>query len=425
MNKKKIGLLSMVLKSLDTGHLEAIELCKNKCDTLIIGLVSDEECFKKNIYPFTNYETRKNILKSIYHDINILKMNGWLDKIILTNTKIDYFFRGNNYHEIPIPEYKFKLENLSKELNFEIIEFSQRKSQSLFTNSIYFKPNRIREMLENNTNIIALDFHDKLSASLISNAINSDGLVNALWGSSLTFSAANLRSDTEFFSLQERIVRYSEMTSEFQNVPIIIDGDTGGHNINLIKSIKLMNNFSMDAIVLEDKKGQKLNSLEENSSLHELSSIKEFKEKFEIIKETTKKDIVAIARLEGLIIGQNCSKIIEKSLAVIESGADVLMIHTKENNAKKVLQIHKELKKIKQDIKLMMVPQNITNINPKEWFKLGINILVYPNHTLRSVHKALITNISNVNLGKSTNQFSGSLSPINNLINIEKNLNYN
>ena len=73
----------------------------------------------------------------------------------------------------------------------------------------------------------------------------------------------------------------------------------------------------------------------------------------------------------------------------------------------------------------MMVPQNITNINPKEWFKLGINILVYPNHTLRSVHKALITNISNVNLGKSTNQFSGSLSPINNLINIEKNLNFN
>ena len=181
----------------------------------------------------------------------------------------------------------------------------------------------------------------------------------------------------------------------------------------------------MDAIVLEDKKGQKLNSLEENSSLHELSSIKEFKEKFEIIKETTKKDIVAIARLEGLIIGQNCSKIIEKSLAVIESGADVLMIHTKENNAKKVLKIHKELKEIKQDIKLMMVPQNITNINPKEWFKLGINILVYPNHTLRSVHKALITNISNVNLGKSTNQFSGSLSPINNLINIEKNLNFN
>ena len=106
------------------------------------------------------------------------------------------------------------------------------RSQNLFKNSIYSKPNRIREMLENNTNIIALDFHDKLSASLISNAINSDGLVNALWGSSLTFSAANLRSDTEFVSLQERIVRYSEMISEFQNVPIIIDGDNWSERSN-------------------------------------------------------------------------------------------------------------------------------------------------------------------------------------------------
>ena len=420
MTKKKIGLLPIVLKNINSGHLEAIELCKNKCDDLIIGLISDEACLKNNIFPFTDFETRKKIINTIHDDIKVIKMKGWLDVNIINKIKIDFFFRGNNYEEIPISDYKIKLENISKKFNFNIIEFSQRKSQEFFENNKQFKKNKIRNFLDNNVKICALDFHDRLSASLISSHIGSNSLINALWGSSLTFSAANLRSDTEFFSLQERIVKYSEMISELDQLPIIIDGDTGGQNINLARSIKLMDNFSMDAIVLEDKKGQKINSLEDNSSLHQLSSIEEFSEKFRIIKEATKTEIVSIARLEGLIVGQNHSDIIRKSLSVLESGADVIMIHTKEEKPDNVLKIQKELRKIKPNIKLMMVPQNIEKITPKEWFKLGVDILVYPNQSLRSVHKALTQNILIVNSGKSIYDFSKSLSSIKNLINIEK-----
>ena len=45
-----------------------------------------------------------------------------------------------------------------------------------------------------------------------------------------------------------------------------------------------------------------------------------------------------------------------------------------------------------------MVPQNIMNVTPAEWFKKGISILVYPNQMLRaavSAYDSLLNRIDN------------------------------
>lgn len=64
--KYKIGYTTGVYDMFHIGHLNILKRAKAQCDTLVVGVTTDELCFKrKNKYPIISEEDRMEIVSSI------------------------------------------------------------------------------------------------------------------------------------------------------------------------------------------------------------------------------------------------------------------------------------------------------------------------------------------------------------------------
>lgn len=77
MKRYKIGYTTGVFDMFHIGHLHILEKAKENCEFLIVGVTTDELCFKrKNKYPIINENERMEIVKAIrYVDKVILQEN--------------------------------------------------------------------------------------------------------------------------------------------------------------------------------------------------------------------------------------------------------------------------------------------------------------------------------------------------------------
>lgn len=100
MKKYKTGYIAGVFDLFHVGHLNLIERAKEKCDFLIVGVLTDELVHKnKNIRPYIPFEERLRIvgaLKSVdravgVDDSNIQKMDAW------KQFHFDCLFSGDDY----------------------------------------------------------------------------------------------------------------------------------------------------------------------------------------------------------------------------------------------------------------------------------------------------------------------------------------
>ncbi len=66
MKKYKVGYTSGVYDMFHIGHLNIIKKAKSQCETLIVGVTSDELCFeRKQKYPIIDLNSRLQIVQSI------------------------------------------------------------------------------------------------------------------------------------------------------------------------------------------------------------------------------------------------------------------------------------------------------------------------------------------------------------------------
>lgn len=67
MTKKyKIGYTTGVYDMFHIGHLNILRRAKEQCETLIVGVTTDELCYsRKQKYPIINQEERKAIVEAI------------------------------------------------------------------------------------------------------------------------------------------------------------------------------------------------------------------------------------------------------------------------------------------------------------------------------------------------------------------------
>ena len=201
------------------------------------------------------------------------------------------------------------------------------------------------------------------------------------WVSSLCHSAQLGLPDNELVTLTERV----ELVKQIRRVstkPIIVDIDTGGQIEHLAHIIKWFEEAGAYAVIMEDKRGLKLNSLAEEGK-HELEDIDTFAEKIKVCKKNSK--VKVIARLESLIAKKSKYEAVLRARAYLDAGADGIMVHSKVKvDCTEVMEVGNEIRTIDAKTILVAVPTNY--ILPK---KHPFDIVIDANALTRVSVKAM------------------------------------
>ena len=245
--------------------------------------------------------------------------------------------------------------------------------------------------------------HDGLTAKLIGES-GFDGV----WASGLEISASYGIPDANILTMSEYLERAIEM-NEATSLPVIADCDTGYGNVNnVIHLVEKYEKAGIAAVCIEDKIFPKVNSFVEGRQ--ELADIDEFCGKLSAVKNTQKnKDFMVIARIEALIAGWGMKEALKRANAYVESGADAILIHSKKKDKQEILEF---CKKFKKKIPIVVVPTTYPNFNEREMPKLGIKLVIYANHVLRSSIKAVTETLEILNKKKQLSSIENRIVPL-------------
>jgi len=222
-----------------------------------------------------------------------------------------------------------------------------------------------------------LEAHSGLSALLVDKS-DYDGI----WISSLTHATSKGLPDNELVPLKERV----DLVEEFKRIshkPIVVDIDTGESIEHLPFIIKWFSQAGAYAIIMEDKKYPKQNSLLEDATQH-LEDVDVFAEKIRVAKANAG-SMKIFARLESLIAKKSKYDALLRAEAYINAGADGIMVHSKQKvDCTEVMEVGDEIRKVHPKITLIAVPTTykLPEVHP-------FDIIISANHMMRASLKAM------------------------------------
>lgn len=252
---------------------------------------------------------------------------------------------------------------------------------------------KLKHLIHSNRIVKAMEAHDGLSALIIEETeIEQDGKkleFDAIWSSSLCDSTIRAKEDIEIVDFSSRLTTISEIMEETSK-PIIYDGDTGGLVEHFTEHVRKLEQIGVSAVIIEDKKGLKRNSLFGTDVTQEQEDKDIFAEKIKKGKEALlTKDFMIIARIESFILNKDINDALERADTYVKAGADGIMIHSKSTYADEILEFCKKFRKLYTDIPLVVVPTTYNYITEDELHDVGVNVVIYANQLIRASYKAM------------------------------------
>lgn len=121
IKKPIIGCTTGIFDLFHIGHLKILELSKQNCDHLIVGVTTDGATYKmKGVRTLIPFEERIEIVKNIrFVDQVIPKTLPGFEQI-LNDVKFDVFFKGGDWKD---SEKGIKLEKKCAEYNIKVKYF--------------------------------------------------------------------------------------------------------------------------------------------------------------------------------------------------------------------------------------------------------------------------------------------------------------
>ena len=259
---------------------------------------------------------------------------------------------------------------------------------------------KLKALLDRGKIVRVLEAHNGLSGIIANNAC-IEGQSNevpvqrefdAIWESSLTDSASKGHPDIEVVSFDSRLQSINEILA-VTHKPMIVDGDTGGDANNFEYMVTKLERAGVSAVIIEDKVFPKRNSLEPGVQ-QTLQEPEVFAQKIHRGKSVQiSSDFMIIARLESLIAGKSVDDAISRAQIYLETGADGVMIHSKEKDPAQIMEFAKRYQEMTQKMNLkkpmVCVPTTYNTLTEDELRTAGFRIVIYANHLLRSANKAM------------------------------------
>ena len=313
-NKKKVyvGLAQDILHE---GHINVLNKASELGD-VTVGLMTDEAIASYKNIPHVDYENRKLLLKNFKQIKEIIPQDSLDYSKNLNLVKPDYVVHGDDWREGIQKKTRAKVIKTLKKWSGKLVEIKYKKDIPL--NSIYkifekgslpdVRRSKLKRLILAKKFIRVLEAHDALSALIVENSkIYEKGnyeTFDAMWSSSLADSLTKGKPDNQSVDFSTRISGLSQIL-ETTTKPIIFDADNGGRSEHISNLVRSLESNGVSAMIIEDKKGAKINSLFNNQAGSTQDSVKNFSNKIKIAKAVSfSSDFMVIARIESLILNK-------------------------------------------------------------------------------------------------------------------------
>ncbi|MCL2805229.1 MAG: phosphoenolpyruvate mutase [Treponema sp.] len=389
----------------DIIHPGIINIIKeaSKYGNVLVGLLTDTAIAPYKRLPYLNFQQRLEVVENIKGVHKVVPQQEWSYIPNLKKYKPDAIIHGDDWTSGFMSKERDKVFAFMKETGGEVIEipYTQGVNSSALNEAVRslgttpdIRLKSLRRLLEVKKPIRIMEAHSGISALIIENLEieKEDGLrcFDGIWSSSLTDSASKGKPDIEAVDLTTRLQDLTNIL-ECTTKPIIFDGDTGGKPEHFIFTVRTLERNGISAVIIEDKIGLKKNSLFGTDVTQELSPADEFCEKLSIGKRAqVTKEFMIIARLESLIAGFPVSHALERAFAYAASGADGIMIHSKEKSGDDIREFCEKFRAKYNNIPIVLVPTTYNQFTVKELSLWGASIIIYANHLLRASYPAMM-----------------------------------
>ena len=382
------------------GHINVLKIAESYGE-VIVGLLTDKAISSYKKVPLMSYEERYIVLSGIKHISKIIKQETLDYTSNLTKLKPKYVVHGDDWKSGIQKETREKVVKTLEKWGGELIEvpytegISSASLKDKLAKKITTDERRasLRSKINKKDTLRFLDIHNALSSLIIENTgIVKDGKeieFDGMWASSLTDSTAKGKPDIEAVDTSSRINTLNDVM-EVTTKPIIYDGDTGGKVEHFRYTVQNLERIGVSAVVIEDKKGLKRNSLFGTDVPQEQEEVEIFSEKIKMGNLSKKTDeFMIIARIESLILNKGLKDALHRAEKYCEAGANGILIHSKEENPADIINFAKSFKN-NYDIPLVVVPTTYNQIKVEELSSLGVDIVIFANHLLRSAYPAML-----------------------------------
>lgn len=384
------------------GHINIIDTARQYGDEVVVGLLTDKAIASYKRLPSLPYEHRKTIIENI-KGVSRVVAQETLDYVAnLEAIRPDYVVHGDDWKSGPQQETRSRVIAALKAWGGELIEphYTEGLSSTALNKAVKeigttpgVRLGRLRRLLGAKEIVRVMEAHNGLSGLIVEHSqVEDAGTIqefDAIWLSSLTDSTAKGRPDIEFVDRTSRARTLNDVL-DVTTKPIIYDGDTGGIPEHFTKVVRSLERLGVSAVIIEDKQGLKQNSLYGTERPQVLLEKELMCEKIHAGKQAqVTGEFMIIARIESLIAQLGLEDALERAKAYMDAGADGIMIHSKEKDGAEIKAFCQAYQKLAQRVPLIAVPTCYDHLYEQDLHDLGVNVVIYANHLLRSAYPAM------------------------------------
>ena len=400
---EKIVYIGISADMIHPGHLNIIQTGAKR-GRVIIGLLTDKAIASYKRLPYLPYVQRKEIISNIKGVDEVIRQDTLDYRPNLERIRPDFVVHGDDWRKGAQKEIRTQVIETLKKWGGKLIEprYTDGISSTSIINALKeigttpaIRLQSLRRMLAAKPILRGIEVHNGLTGLIAEHTKvirnHSPREFDFMWLSSLTDSTAKGQPDNEVVDLTSRTHTLNDIM-EVTTKPIVFDGDTGGKAEHFEHTVKTLERLGVSAVVIEDKKGLKRNSLYGTSVPQIQESIRSFSQKISRGKAVAISDqFMVVARIESFITGRDVDDAIKRARAYIRAGADAILIHSKARTPVEIRTFCRQYYEIQNKVPLVAVPSTYDRVTEAELEKMGVNMVIYANHLLRSAYPAMVT----------------------------------
>lgn len=268
----------------------------------------------------------------------------------------------------------------------------------------------LRESLSQGRTLLVAGAHNGVSAKLVER-----NHFDAVWASSFEISTSYCVPDASILSMSE-FLEASRTMAQVVDIPIIADCDSGyGDAANVYYMTRKFEAAGVAAVCIEDKEFPKTNSFIDGRQ--NLASIESFTAKIQAaVSGRVLSDLMIFARIEALVSNHGMDEALRRAHAYADAQADVILIHSKSRTPDEVLEF---ARRWQNRTPLAIIPTTYYGITPEQIRDVGVQIVIYANHAMRSAVRAMDHTLARIAATHSSQPVEGEIASMKDLFDLQ------